>query len=425
MKNWIHYPKHSPYNIYSPYEGRDEINFNDLKYSILAYGQGKSYGDCCFNDNNILISTKNLNKFIHFDTEKGCLTCESGVTLSEILDVAIPAGWFLPVLPGTQHVTVGGAIANDIHGKNHHKDGTFGLHVIQFELLKSDGMVYRCSNHHYPELYHATIGGLGLTGIIISASLQLKRIINPFLNVRMTRFNTIEELLSINNKACEQFEYTVAWLDPYNNRGHYLAANHHQDFNYKSDYKKKHRSIPFYGHHLIFNPYFITLFNQLQFNKMKQKETYQVQYYQAFFFPLDSILHWNRIYGKRGFLQYQCVIPTEGLIVLLDAIKKSKRKTSLMVIKSFSDMQSPGLLSFPKEGMTLAMDFANPDNELLALLDQLDDIVISFKGRVNPAKDARMSPKAFKTFFPAWETFQQWIDPQFSSSFWRRVTGTV
>lgn len=421
--NWNHYPRVHPGHIEFMFSRFDPINFSAKPCSILPYGNGRSYSDCCLNENNILLSTKKLNRFISFDIQKGLLSCEAGTTLAEILSVSVPHNWFLPVLPGTQHVTLGGAIANDIHGKNHFRCGSFGCHVIELELLRSDGKIYICSLLKNQPLFYATIGGLGLTGIILSATIQLKPIVNPFLLVRNRIFHSIDEFLTINFEAVNRFEYCVAWMDAYHERGYYISADHYQGNGIANTIKSR-QSIPFpvIGHPLIFNSMNISLFNQLYFHRAKQKPAECIQHYQTFFFPLDKIKNWNRIYGRQGFLQYQCVLPTEAALkLLLNTVRSATRKSSLMVIKNFGSKTSHGSLSFPQAGITIAMDFPNPNQELLQLFQTFDDIVMAHQGRVYPAKDARMSSPAFKAFFPDWKEYTNYIDPRFSSNFYRRV----
>lgn len=412
---------------------RDEIiSFKTLGQPILAHGQGRSYGDSCLNENGILISTRNLNRFINFDTRNGTLECEAGVTLSEILELIVPRGWFLPVLPGTKFVSVGGAIANDIHGKNHHLVGTFGNHVLNIKMLRSDGEKYICSSHENSGLFHATIGGLGLTGIILSATLQLKPLISTFLETEYIKFKNLEEFFNINQQSENKFEYTVAWLDCVSDgknlgRGIFMRANTcSREREEDRKLKRKFRlAIPFYLPRVALNHYSIKAFNNFYYTNQAKKIGNKLIPYEAFFFPLDSIKNWNRIYGEKGFLQYQFVIPHEYASHIKDFLKTivaDGQSSFLSVLKTFGDIPSKGVLSFPIKGVTLALDFPYRGEKTLTLLNRLDVIVMTCGGKIYPAKDARMSVAAFKTFFPNWSEFSNWIDPQFSSSFWRRVT---
>lgn len=425
--NWNRYPHINHSQVEYLFSRFEKLPLEHSHF-LLPYGNGRSYSDCCLNEHHLLLSTKKLNHFIAFDTQKGLLTCEAGITLAEILAICVPQNWFLPVLPGTQHVSLGGAIANDIHGKNHFHAGSFGCHIVAFELLRSDGRIYHCTPDNNTHLFNATIGGLGLTGVILSATIKLKAIVNPFLQVTQLFFRSLDDFLKINAEAVNQHEYTVAWVDPYSERGIYSAANHYKDSTLKANesFRPSSINIPLMGHPFIFNSITIGLFNRFYFHRSKQKPKQFLQHYDSFFFPLDKIKHWNQLYGKNGFLQYQCLLPTdpdnEAVKALFTAIKRAKRKSSLVVLKSFGERLSPGALSFPQAGMTIAMDFANPNRELLLLFKKFDKIVMRYHGKVNPAKDARMSSLAFNRFFPNWRDYAKHMDPRFSSSFWRRVT---
>lgn len=430
--SWGNYPKLQPAHIID-LNCRDEYALNSLgEHDFLAYGQGRSYGDCCLNENGILITTKNLNRVINFDCFAGTLECEAGITLSCILDYIVPYGWFLPVLPGTKMVSVGGAIANDVHGKNHHHTGTFGKHVLSFELLRSDGKKIICSPFSNQEYFQATIGGLGLTGIILSAQLQLKPIISSYLNVEYLIFRNLDEAFEIAKYSEDKFEYTVAWIDCITNqknfgRGIFMRANHLQNNDFSTPIERKNTSwikVPFYFPEIFLNKYSKKIFNHIYFHSYSMKKKFQSISYNKFLFPLDAIKDWNKVYGRRGFLQYQCVIPENYFDRIHDILKivlLDKQEPFLSVIKTFGNVPSPGLLSFPMEGVTLAFDLPYKGRQTNCLLDKLDQIVMECEGKVYPAKDARMSSLAFKTFFPQWEKFLSYMDPKFSSSFWRRV----
>lgn len=401
---------------------------------VLPYGQGRSYGDSCMNNGGALISNASLNHFIEFDYQTGRLSCEAGVTLAEILDLVVPQGWFLPVTPGTRFVSIGGAIANDVHGKNHHRAGTFGCHVLSFELLRSDGTRMQCSADENPDWFAATIGGLGLTGMITRAELQLKAVMNPYLQEETIRFNNVDEFFAINSESEDQFEYTVAWIDCVAKgdslgRGAYYRANHHGS---ASPHKqpaapKGNFSFPFTPPLSLVNKLSLKAFNEIYYRLQPERRNRTV-HYQPFFYPLDSIQHWNRMYGPSGMLQYQCVVPhEEGQQVMKDLLKTiadSGDGSFLVVLKTFGDVASPGLLSFPQPGVTLALDFPNKP-AVLPLLNRLDDITREAGGRLYPAKDARMSAADFQAGYPQWQAFKEFIDPRFSSGFWRRVTATV
>lgn len=429
LNSWGNYPKVKPSRVIDLYWRDQVIAFANLKDKVLAYGQGRSYGDSCLNENGIILSTKNLNRFIHFDAETGVLECEAGVTLSDILEWSVPRGWFLPVLPGTKLVSIGGAIANDIHGKNHHSNGTFGHHVLSIELLRSNGEIYHCSREENSDALQATIGGLGLTGLILSAKIQLRAVSSTLLETQYIPFQNLDGFLKLNAESENNYEYTVAWLDCVADgknfgRGIYMRANH-ADRKTLQVSKKTKLNIPFNFPKFVLNHYSIKTFNQFYFNHQRKKIGSHLVFYESFFFPLDSIQNWNRIYGKKGFLQYQCVLPMDHaneIKSVLQAIVGFGLGSFLSVLKTFGDVDPAGMLSFPMRGVTLALDIPYRGKSSLALLNHLDAIVMSYGGKVYPAKDARMSPEAFKIYYPQWETFSSWIDPQFSSSFWRRVT---
>ncbi len=407
----------------APLEGTD---------SLLPYGNGRSYGDVCLNRGGTVLGTRALNRFINFDPESGVLRCESGVMLAEILQLVVPLGWFLPVSPGTRYVTVGGALANDVHGKNHHRAGTFGCHVRALELLRSDGSRSLCTQEENCELYRATIGGLGLTGLVTWVELQLRSIEGPMLKEESLKFANVDEFFRLSEASDQDYEYTVAWVDCASKgsalgRGLFARANHEVSEPVETKVDKGPRiSVPFQPPFSLINGLSLKLFNAWWFHRQRERRQTRKVHYQPFFYPLDSIGHWNRIYGPKGLLQYQCVLPgDEGREVLrqmLGAIAKSGNGSFLAVLKIFGNLSSPGLLSFPRPGVTLALDFPNrPD--VFRLLDRLDDMTREVGGAVYPAKDARMSAESFRTYFPAWEQFAEYVDPGFSSSFWRRVAG--
>jgi hypothetical protein len=399
---------------------------------------GRSYGDSCLNNGGTLIDMSGLDRFISLDTSTGLLRCEAGITLGQILERLVPQGWFLPVVPGTKYVTVGGAIANDIHGKNHHAAGTFGCHVTKFELLRSDQSRLLCSPTENEDLYRATIGGLGLTGLIIWAEIQLKKIDSPWIEAEFIRFESLDDFFPLAEESAADFEYTVSWIDctAQGNslgRGIFIRGNHStKDLpGRKAPSLGTMFSVPADMPNFLLNRFSIKTFNFLYFYKQGPKPIRRLLHYNPFFFPLDAIDSWNRMYGSRGFFQYQPVIPQpsplrvkgtcEPIRELFEKIAKSGGGSFLTVLKDFGSVKSPGLMSFPRPGVTLALDFPNRGTETLQLFEQLDAIVHEHGGRLYPAKDARMSPQSFREFFPESETFTEYIDPKISSSFWRRV----
>jgi len=395
----------------------------------LAYGLGRSYGDVCLNDRGHIVDMSGLNRVIALDAETGSVRCEAGVSFADLLRVILPKGWFLPVTPGTKFVTVGGAIANDVHGKNHHCAGTFGCHVKAIELLRSDGNLFSCSPKQNPELFSATIGGLGLTGIVLSAEFQLRRISSTFIDVESIPFRGLSEFLALTSVSdAAGFEYTVAWMDCLapEPRGIFYRGNHTQE----NDLGVAERIcgtgpkvfFPLPG--FILNPLTIRCLNGVYY-RMKTLGKRQTRvHYDSFFYPLDSIQQWNLIYGKRGFLQYQCVIPEENSSALEQILRRtaeSHEGSFLSVIKRFGPQKSPALLSFPRPGITLALDFPFHGAKTLRLFEAFDRIVLDGGGALYPAKDARMGPDVFRASYPDLDRFCRHLDPKFSSGFWRRV----
>lgn len=419
--------EHRVYGLSNRFEGFPDLS---AESNILPFGNGRSYGDSCLNVGGALLETRALDRFIDFDAQRGTLRCEAGVQLADILRVVVPAGWFPYVLPGTQYVTVGGAIANDVHGKNHHRAGTFGCQVTQFELVRSTGERMGCSAQENPDWFAATIGGLGLTGIITWAELPLRRVAGPWLDVESIRCADLDELLALSLESARDFEYTVAWVDCLARRrdlgrGIVQRANHAADGAIVRGRPARARfGVPVTPPFSLVNPATLRLFNTAYY-RGRGSRTRALEHYQRFFFPLDGIRHWNRLYGPRGLHQYQCLLPqdtaSESTRTLLDAIATSGEGSFLAVLKRFGDCASPGLLSFPSPGVTVALDFPNRGPQLTRLFERLDAIVAEIGGRLYPAKDARMPGSLFRAGYPRHATFLRFADSRCSSSFWRRV----
>ena len=429
--SWGRYPKATPAAVYRTHWADEPLP--RTPHSLLPYGNGRSYGDSCLNDGGALLDMRGLDRLLSFDRTTGVLRCEAGVLLAEILMVVVPMGWFLPVTPGTRFVTVGGAIANDVHGKNHHRTGTFGQHVLRLALRRSDSGVIRCSAAENTTLFHATIGGLGLTGAILWADIQLRPIANSAIAGETIRFPHLDAFFDWSSESDRDYEYTVAWIDCLARgkslgRGLFMRGNHAAPQENLPTPRRKARRFPVDPPFPLVNILSLRAFNSLYYRKQLASVQRTLMHYEPFFYPLDGIHHWNRLYGRRGFLQYQCVVPPEcakeSLRALLDTIAKARSGSFLAVLKVFGNRASPGLLSFPRPGATLALDFANQGRRTLDLLNRLDQIVAPADGAVYPAKDARMSGEHFRQYFPRWEEFQSHIDTLFSSSFWRRVTRT-
>jgi FAD/FMN-containing dehydrogenase len=399
--------------------------------SVLPYGMGRSYGDSCLNDGNAIIRVRDLDRLIAFDASTGVLRCEAGVLLSELIDFALPRGFFLPVTPGTRFVTVGGAIANDVHGKNHHRGGTFGHYVPRFELLRSDGSRLECSETENAELYRATIGGLGLTGLITWAEIRLLAVKGPWIRQRALRFRSLAEFFELCDPLERDHAYVVAWLDcasptPASTRGVLFSGDHDE----APGPARARASLPFplQPPFSLVNGGTLRAFNELYFRAPRGGGAQQRVSCESFFFPLDGVSSWNRMYGPRGFFQYQCVVPEgdtgrQALAELLGRISAAGQGSFLGVLKRFGSMPAAGMMSFPQPGYTLALDFPNRGSTTLAVLEGLDEVVRGCGGRVYPAKDARMSAESFRAYYPQREAFSAFVDPRFSSSFWRRVTG--
>ena len=404
---------------------------NETGETLLAYGLGKSYGDSCLNDGGILMPMQGMEHVISFNRETGILRCEAGITLEAILQLCVPAGWFLPVVPGTKFITLGGAIANDIHGKNHHAAGTFGCHVHAMELLRSDNSRTLCTPKGNKDLFNATIGGLGLTGLITWAEIKLKKISSSCIEMESIKVRDLDEFLDVSANSDQDFEYTVSWLDSLakgrsSGKGVFLRGNHSTDSNRGLEVHSPPKlPWPIDAPNFLLNRLSIKAFNFLYYNKQLGREKRSTVHYDSFFFPLDSVHDWNRVYGKRGFFQYQFVLPfMEGhkaVREILNIISDSGQGSFLAVIKTFGEVKSPGILSFPQPGVTVALDFPNCGKRTRELFDRMDEIVVSNEGRLYPAKDACMSADAFKRFYPEVEQFLPHMDPAFSSSFWRRV----
>ena len=432
-RSWGRYPTVTPAEVRSVYWRNELPDLAHFERPLLPFAYGRSYGDSCLNEDGVSLDMSHLRRFISFDEAEGLLCCEAGVSLAEVLELVVPRGWFIPVSPGTRFVSVGGAIANDVHGKNHHRAGTFGCHITRFELLRSNGERLICSPHENTNLFEATIGGLGLTGVILWAEIRLKPIVNSFIDMERIQFSSLDEFMQISAETDQQYEYTMSWVDILIGgrdlcRGIFMCGNNDQSSSRASKKigKKLLLTVPFDFPSFILNTFTVKSFNELYYHSQFSKKVRKVVPYEPFFYPLDSIHEWNRMYGKRGFLQYQFVVPFQdgfgAMREIMDRIRCSGEGSFLTVLKTFGTIKSPGMLSFPRPGLTLALDFAFGGQKTLQLLDELDEIVRQSGGAVYPAKDARMSAENFQAFFPRWQEFAHYVDPHFSSSFWRRVS---
>ena len=430
FESWGRYPTYGAKIVPLHWQSDFPAVTAGLHNGALPVGMGRSYGDVCLlKDGNLLLTTA-MNRLIEFDPETGLLTAEAGLTLAQILDFAVPRGFFLPVTPGTKYVTLGGAIANDIHGKNHHVAGTFGRHITQFELVRSDSSRRLCSPTENPDFFAATIGGLGLTGVITWATLRLKPIVSRKIDYEGIQFHGIDEFLDLTNQS-KDIEYTVSWIDCASTgknfaRGVFMQGDHSAKKGDLTPSPRPKLVFPFDAPGFALNHLSVSLFNTAFFHKQIHKRVVAEQDYEPFFYPLDKVLRWNRMYGKRGLLQFQYAIPwdhaKEGTIAILHEVAKSGLASFLAVLKAFGDVPSPGMMSFPKPGITLALDFPIKPDKSFPLFQRLADMTLEFGGRLYPAKDAAMTAPQFQAFYPQWQQFARYRDPMLTSSFWERVT---
>ncbi len=432
FSSWGRYPRVTRQEIKVPAWRTDPLPA--AAGSLLPYGLGRSYGDCCLNEGGTLLHTRRLDHLIAFDPEAGIIECESGVTLPQLLDFIVPRGWFLPVTPGTKFVTIGGAIANDVHGKNHHRDGTFGRHVLSLDLLRSDGSKLTCSPDENADLFRSTVAGIGLTGLILSARIRLKRISSALIDFETIRFGNLDEFLDLSSESDAEWDYSVAWADGLAagsnlGRGHFMRGNHAESGPLRSGPTKPLLSVPLDLPDALLNPFTVRLFNSAYYWKHPARRSRRTVHYDPFFYPLDALEGWNRVYGRRGFLQYQSVIPRESgaepVRDLLRAVAAGGSGSFLTVLKTCGDLPSPGRISFPRPGVTAAFDIPFLGRATLDLGRRLDAITRAAGGRVYAAKDAATTPECFGAFYPDWRSFARHIDPNFSSSFWRRVTRSL
>jgi FAD/FMN-containing dehydrogenase len=407
-----------------------DTSFFDGKQSILPYGNGRSYGDSCLNNGGTLIDMRCQNRLIAFDPESGIVEAEAGILLGDIIAATARQGWFLPVTPGTRFVTLGGAIANDVHGKNHHKRGTFGRHVLSMRLVRSDRSVRDIAATDRDPLFAASIGGMGLTGIIVAARLQMMRIGGINIDENVTPFSSLGEYFDMAEAADSNNEYAVAWLDQLATgaqfgRGLLMTGNHANDGNLDPSTRKPLPGLPFTPPFALLNRPSIRAFNQLYRAAKSRGPARRTSGYAGYFYPLDGVANWNRFYGPKGLYQHQSVVPEadarRNVAALIKAAQEAGQVSFLTVLKRFGDLPSPGLLSFPRAGYTLTLDFPNRGQVTRDLMDRLDAITMAAGGAVNPYKDARMSASMFRSSFPMWEKLEAMRDPAILSDFWRRT----
>jgi FAD/FMN-containing dehydrogenase len=396
--------------------------------TVLAHGLGRSYGASCLNGGGGLIVTPRLDRCLSMDAATGILRAEAGMSLAALHRLTVPKGWFVPVTPGTKFVTLGGAVANDVHGKNQHVAGSFGRHVRRLGLRRSDGTLIECSPEGESDLLRATIGGLGLTGLIEWVEIALSPITSCDMEVENIRFGHVDAFFDL-AESSSGWPYTVAWVDCLSRgaalgRGIFSRGRHSTAGPLRPERGGARPAMPFTPPVGLVNRSTVRLFNEAYWHRPGGSFAGRC-HLESFFYPLDAIDHWNRLYGRRGFYQYQCVLPPEtarqGIARLLDRIATSGQGSFLAVLKTFGDLPAAGLLSFPMAGTSLALDFPNCGEPTLALLASLDTVVLEAGGRLYPAKDARMPPKMVLAGYPRWGEFQSFIDPGFASDFGRRM----
>lgn len=406
--------------------------------SFAPRGLGRSYADTALNAGGGVLDLTRLNRLLAFDDATGALTCEAGVSFAEIAEIFLQRGWFLPVTPGTKFVTLGGAIANDIHGKNHHRDGSIASFVERFTLLTGTGEVLECSRESHPDTFWATLGGIGLTGVVLEATLRLKRIESAYVSVDYRRAGDVHQALALLSDSDARYQYSVAWIDCLA-KGRSLGRSVLMQGNPApasavpagqaplTPMGRQKLAVPFDMPGFALNPFSIGAFNALYYGVHGDADG-KLVHLEPYFYPLDAIGGWNRLYGARGFVQYQFVLPeatsAEGLVALLTRLSASGRASFLAVLKRFGP-ESGGWLSFPRPGYTLALDLpAEPG--LVPFLRELDQQVLAFGGRVYLAKDAVLTPETFAAMYPQAGRFRALkakLDPEgrFSSSMARRL----
>lgn len=396
----------------------------------VAHGMGRSYGDACLNPQGTLWLTTGLDHFIAFDDRTGRLVCEAGVLLRDIQRLAVPRGWILPVTPGTQLVTVGGAIANDVHGKNHHVLGAFGDHVQRLTLLRTDGETIQCGADERPDWFAATVGGVGLTGVIVQAEIQLRRIPGPWLETETIPYANLDEFFQLADDSEAQWEHTVSWIDCIpgsGGRGVFMRGNPVAAKRQPAP-PGRQLTMPIVPPVSLVNRLSLRPFNMAYYHLKKWRAGRAVTHYEPFFYPLDNLLEWNRMYGPRGFFQYQSVVPRgvarDAVQSMLQEIARFGDGSFLAVLKTFGNRTPVGMLSFAQPGATLALDFPNHGEHTQKLFARLDAIVTEARGRIYLAKDARMPRALFEAGYPRLPEFLKYRDRGISSGLSRRLMGS-
>ena len=394
--------------------------------AVLSRGLGRSYGDSALPPPNCLdvATTTRADRILKFNKNSGLIRVEAGVSLRELNRLFLPQGWFTPVTPGTQYVTIGGMVASDVHGKNHHVEGTFGGHVTGLALRVADERIVECSPNIESDLFWATIGGMGLTGHVLEVEFSLKRIASPWIFQESVRYPDIDALMEGLEESSARWPYTVAWADCLK-RGSKLGRG----ILYRGRWALpdeappnqptpiKHVSVPFELPNWFLNRFTARLFNEIIYRRHFRKSS-GIQHPESFFYPLDQIWNWNRVYGSRGFTQYQCVLPggsSNGAArrLLEQLLKIDDANSFLCVIKDCAT-QGKGLLSFPCPGVSIAVDLAVNDR-IQSVIDQLNETVIIEGGRIYLTKDTFTKQEHFRMMeprLPRWLAIRKHWDPQ-------------
>ncbi len=422
LSGWGNHPR-VPCAVYAPDRAArlSALVSQDVEHALIARGLGRSYGDAATNHDAGVVDCTGLDRFIAFDESTGTLTAEAGVSYADLIDVLLPRGWFPLVTPGTKFVTLGGAIAADVHGKNHHRDGSFNACVESFTLLTPTGELLDCSRGSNADVFWATLGGMGLTGFIQAATIKLRRVKSPYMNVTTTRVKNLDAMLDHFTKTDHDFTYSVAWIDCLAKgaalgRGVVLQGEHAEPESGRNTLpRKRSKTVPFDFPGFALNPLSVRAFNGLYYATHGSGAARED--INTYFYPLDTVHHWNRIYGRRGFVQYQPVFPQcdgdQGVRAVIEKLVDAKRSSFLAVLKQMGGHEA-GPLGFPMKGLTLAVDLPRAPG-IEAFLSELDRLVLEHGGRVYLAKDGSMSADTFRQMYPRLDEFKavkERLDPQ-------------
>jgi len=381
------------------------------EHGLVAFGAGRSYGDTGLNSGGGVLLTERLNRILAFDQTTGEIVVEPGVSFADLLGLFLPRGFLVPVSPGTAYATIGGAVANDVHGKNHEKVGSFGQHVRWLDILLPSGDVVRVSPAERPELFAATLGGIGLTGVVLAVCFRMTPVPSNAVMLCERRVRDLETFLEALKSQGETALYSVGWIDALaggRSLGRGILETAEPSDEGVVERRKKTRAVPFDCPGFLLNRWSVKAFNALYYRRFARRERRRRVAYGQFLYPLDSLLHWNRLYGARGFHQFQCVVPFEtgapALRQLLDAVRAGRNASPLAVLKTLGQA-GLGHLSFPMPGYTLAVDLPRKSG-VEQLLAKLEAITLNHGGRIYLAKDSCLSPEGFARMYPKIEQFR-------------------